>query len=249
MEKCILYLCSILGILSVVLLFIDVGSRDQVENVMSLPAWKLSLVTTGVVSVSLKVLSLTQDLLIPLVGEKMEKETIVPRLPFIGNIMSILTFLLACLQSPAKGILHDIWCCGASLILVCVQKDKRLFTNLKSENHMVPTIFTSIAIMYASSFIQSDIWTSSSLSFLRSLIEIITMLAVIPQFYILWGILWRGALIMSEQLVVFLLPLNAVYLLYGSSYTSQALGTVGLYSGIWMISTKLPLAPYVPDKR
>ena len=46
-----------------------------------------------------------QDLLIPLVEEKKEKE--VPRLPFIGNVASILTFLLACIQSLYCVLLQD----------------------------------------------------------------------------------------------------------------------------------------------
>jgi len=73
------------------------------------------------------------------------------------------------------------------------------------------------------------------------------MLSVTPMFYILWGLLWSSALLLDEQVVVFLLPLNAVYLLYGSTYTSQALGVVGLYAGIWMMATRLPLAPHIKE--
>ena len=135
--------------------------------------------------------------------------------------------------------------CGASLILICFQKDKRLFTNIKQENQIVPTIFTCITVLYITSILRSDLWTSGSWSFLRSLLEITCMLSVLPLFYIMWGILWEDKLIMSEKFVVFLLPLNAVYLLYGSSYTSQTLALIGLFSGIWMMVTRLPLIPYV----
>ncbi|XP_045185435.2 uncharacterized protein LOC123543432 [Mercenaria mercenaria] len=242
LEKNLLTLCCCLGVLSTLLLFLDMGIRDKNEAFMSLPAWKLSLVTTGLVSFSLKILSTTQDLLIPLVEEKKEKE--VPRLPLIGNISSILTFLLACIQAPVHGILYDIWCCGATFILLCLQKDRRLFYNIKQENQIVPTIFMCIAILYCSSIVHSDLWSSGGLSFLRSIVEILSILSVLPMFYVLWGILWHSALVLSEQVVVFLLPLNAVYLLYGSSYTSQALAVVGLYSGIWMMIMKLPLNPY-----
>ena len=48
-----------------------------------------------------------QDLLIPLVEDKKEKE--VPLLPLVGNITSILAFLLACIQCPFSGYLQDIW--------------------------------------------------------------------------------------------------------------------------------------------
>ncbi|XP_060575028.1 uncharacterized protein LOC132732568, partial [Ruditapes philippinarum] len=246
LEKNLLTLCCSLGILSIMLLFLDMGLRDKNEAFMSLPAWKLSLVTTGLVSLSLKILSTTQDLLIPLVEEKKEKE--VPRLPFIGNISSILTFLLACIQAPVHGILYDIWCCGASLILLCLQKDRRLLYNIKQENQIVPTIFTCITILYISSIVHSDLWTLGGLSFVRSIVEILSLLSVLPMFYVLWGILWQANLVLSEQTVVFLLPLNAVYLLYGSSYTSQALAVVGLYAGIWMMMMKLPLRPYKTDE-
>ena len=54
------YRCSLLGVLSALLLFIDVGFSSEKEAVMSLPAWKLFTVTTAVVSFSLKILSTTQ---------------------------------------------------------------------------------------------------------------------------------------------------------------------------------------------
>lgn len=135
--------------------------------------------------------------------------------------------------------------CGASLILLCLQKDKRLLTNIRQENQIVPTMFTCITVLYIMSIIRSDLWSSGGLSFLRSVLEIVTMLSVLPLFYVLWGILWESKLVLSEKFVVFLLPLNAVYLLYGSSYTSQTLSIVGLFSGIWMMVTKLPLIPYI----
>ena len=56
----VLYRCGVLACLSILLLILDVGQRDRNEALMSLPAWKLSLVTTMVVSISLKILSTTQ---------------------------------------------------------------------------------------------------------------------------------------------------------------------------------------------
>ena len=109
----------------------------------------------------------------------------------------------------------------------------------------MPTMFSCIAVLYMMGILRSDLWSLGGLSFLRSILEIITMLSVLPSFYILWGILWEFKLLLSEKYVVFLLPMNAVYLLYGSSYTSQTLSIVGLYSGIWMMATKLPLIPCV----
>lgn len=247
LEKNLLSLCSCLGVLSVLLLFLDIGAREKNEPVLSLPAWKLSLLTSGLVSFSLKILSTTQDLLIPLVEEKKEKE--IPRLPLIGNISSILTFLLACVQAPVYGILYDIWCCAAALILLCLQKDRRLLENMKQENQIVPTMFMCVAILYCSSFVQSDLWSTGGLSFLRSVVEILSMLSVLPLYYVFWGIVWKSTLVLSEQVVVFLLPLNAVLLLYGSSYTSQALAVIGLYVGIWMMLMKLPLNPHRPVDR
>ncbi|KAL4233802.1 Pleckstrin y domain-containing A member 1 [Mactra antiquata] len=247
LEKNLYWLCQCLGVLSVLLLFYDTGLREKNSTVMSLPAWKLSLVTTGLVSVSLKILSTIQDLLIPIVEEKTEKE--IPKLPLVGNISCILTFLLACLQAPVHGILYDIWCCGAALILLCLQKDRRLFDNIKQENQIVPTMFACILILYSASIVRSDLWTTGGLSFLRSLLEISTILAVLPMYYVLWGILWQGRLVLSEQVVVFLLPLNAVFMLYGSSYTSQALAAIGIYAGVWMMLMKLPLNPYTGGDR
>lgn len=247
MEKSLLTLCFCLGMISILLLFLDMVVRNQNEAVMSLPAWKLSLVTAGLVSISLKILSTTQDLLIPLVEEKREKEF--ARLPLIGNISTIVTFLLACIQAPVRGILFDIWCCASALIFLCLQRDRRLLENIKQENQIVPTMFVCIAVLYCSSIVHSDLWTLGGLSFLRSFVEILTMLSVLPTYFVLWGILWQSKLLLSEQVVVFLLPLNAVFLLYGSSYTSQALAVVGLYAGIWMMAMKLPLNPHAGDYR
>ena len=42
------------------LLMVDLSQRDKNEALMSLPAWKLLLVTAMVVSISLKILSTTQ---------------------------------------------------------------------------------------------------------------------------------------------------------------------------------------------
>ena len=130
------------------------------------------------------------------------------------------------------------------MILLALQKDNRMLTNIKQENQIVPTMFTCITILYYSGISHSNLWDSSGLSFIRSIVEVLTMTAVGPMFYVFWGIVWLSKLILSEQLVVFLVPLNAVYLLYGSSYTSQALALVGLYSGVWMMVMKLPLKPY-----
>lgn len=210
---------------------------------MSLPVWKLSAVTAAVVSFSLKILSTTNDLLIPLVEEKTDTKRLL-RLPLIGNVSCMVALSLCCALSPVKGLLHDIWCCGASLLLLCLQKDGKFIANIKKENQIVPTIFTCIIILLTSSICRSDLWDSSGLSLLRSLIEIFTILCTLPKYYILWGILWQDKLIMSEQWVVFLVPLHGVYLLYGSSFSSQALALVGLYSGIWMMVMRLPLTPH-----
>ncbi|XP_052811101.1 uncharacterized protein LOC128238855 isoform X2 [Mya arenaria] len=247
LEKWLLFLCGCLGLLSAMLLFMDVGFSAESEALMSLPAWKLFTVTTAVVSFSLKVLSTTQDLCIPLVSGRGEKS--LPQLPLMGNIACMLTFLFACIQSPARGLLNDIWCCGASLILLCLQRDKRLLNNIRQDNQIVPTMFMSLCVLLLSSVIHSDMWSTGGVSFLRGFLEVITIFATLPTYYILWGLLWEGKLLLSEQVVVFLVPVHTIYLLFGSSYTSQALALVGLYSGIWMMVTKLPLRAYQPDDR
>jgi len=137
-------------------------------------------------------------------------------------------------------------CCGASLILLCLQKDNRLLSNLRQDNQVVSTIFTSLCVLVLASILRSDFWREGGLSFLRGFLEILCILATMPMYYVLWGLLWRGALLLSEQVVVFIVPLHAVYLLYGSSFTSQALALVGLYAGVWMMLTRLPLRPYQP---
>ena len=52
--------CCSLGVLSTLLLLIDISLSNESEAVMSLPAWKLAGITTAVVSISLKILSTLQ---------------------------------------------------------------------------------------------------------------------------------------------------------------------------------------------
>ncbi|KAK3576346.1 hypothetical protein CHS0354_039280 [Potamilus streckersoni] len=242
LEKCVLYICSSVSVLSVMLLVLDGITKDRSIGVLSLPSWKLSLATAAVVSIALKIISTQRDLTIPFIEEKKEKE--LPRLPLLGNITSFISFFLACLLCPVQGYLQDIWCCAASLILLCLQNDRRLFTNLKAQIQVVPVIITCILILIVASLVRSDIWTGSSWMFARAFFEVISLLCTIPVHFVFWGILWKSSLVLHEQVVVFLFPFHVVYLLYGSSYTSQTLAVLGIISGLWMISNKLPLIPH-----
>lgn len=139
-------------------------------------------------------------------------------------------------------------CCGSSVILMCLQKDMKTIYNLKDSNHTTPTKLTAVAILVLSSVCRSDLWHSSSWTFVRSCLEVGLILGTAPIYYVLWGVLWKSTVLLPEPVVVFLLPLNVAMLLYGSSWTCWTLAFVGASSSIWLMSTQFKLIPYSEKK-
>ncbi|XP_056014198.1 uncharacterized protein LOC125674968 isoform X1 [Ostrea edulis] len=240
-EKNILTVCMLVVVLSVLSLIVDLVTKERKQTILTLPSWKLFLAANLIISICTKIVVSRNAEYIPL-HEKDDKE--IPYLPLVGNLTTITAFLFLCLLGPATGLLYDIWCCGSSVILMCLQKDMKLFYNLKDANHTAPTKLTSIAVLVLSSICHSDLWHSSSWTFVRSCLEMFLVLGSTPIYYVLWGILWKSVVLLPEPVVVFLLPLNVAMLLYGSSWTCWALAFVGGSSSLWMMSTHFKLQPY-----
>lgn len=125
----------------------------------------------------------------------------------------------------------------------------RVIYNLKESNQTVPTKMAAIAVFTIATLYRSSIWHASSWGFARSLLEVFLVLGSLPTFFVLWGILWKNDLVLSEQVVVFVLPLYFCIMLYGSSFTSFTYGIMGAVASIWMMSSHLPLIPYVEERR
>ncbi|XP_061169232.1 uncharacterized protein LOC133178545 [Saccostrea echinata] len=240
-EKNVLSVCMLVVLLSVLSLVVDLVTKERKQPILTLPSWKLFLAANLIICICTKVVVSRNSEYIPL-HEKDDKE--IPYLPLVGNITTITSFLFLCLLGPSTGLLYDIWCCGASVILMCLQRDMKIFHNLKDSNHTTPTKIISIVVLILSSICRSDIWHSNSWTFVRSFLEILLILGSTPIYYVLWGILWKSVVLLPEPVVVFLLPLNAAMLLYGSSWTCWVLAFVGISSSVWMMSNHFKLIPY-----
>ncbi|XP_060085782.1 uncharacterized protein LOC132565172 [Ylistrum balloti] len=248
-EQHMIRLCVVLMVLSQVSLITDLITKDKKEPILAVPAWKLFLAANLTISVCLKILSLQKyKEIIPLTTDKGEKKQ-ASLLPMAGNAATVMSFLLICLLAPASGFLHDVWCCGASLVLVCLQKDTQILVSLKEENQTVPTKLAAIVVLLIATIFRTRIWDAHGITILRCVMEICLVLAYLPVLYILSGVLWKNKVLLSEQVVVFLLPLNLPLILYGTSYTSWAMATTGIVTSLWMMSNILPLKPYQPPHR
>lgn len=248
-EKYMIKLCVVLVVLSQVSLIMDLITKEKKQGILQVPSWKLFLGANLTVSVCLKILSLQKyKAIIPLTTEKEEKKP-VSLLPLAGNAATLMSFLLMCLLAPATGFLQDVWCCGASLVLICLQKDMHVLVNLKEENQTVPTKVMAIIVLVMATIIRTRIWDAHGVTVLRCVVELCFVLAYLPVLYVLWGILWKKEILLSEQVVVFLVPLNLPLMIYGSSYTSWALAFTGIITSLWMMINVLPLKPYPPPNR
>ncbi|XP_036358150.1 uncharacterized protein LOC115211136 [Octopus sinensis] len=237
-EKNISFLCSCMAVFGTLIIGFDYFTITS-ENLTYRACWQVLSFSGCVVSISLR-----------LIGNKVKQEILVnetndksyPLLPILGNIAAIVSYLVLCMLSPATGFLRDVWYCGVSVILICLQKDRHILQRLSNKNQTVPTIFTVAFILWIQTFLHCDIWFTAELSSsIRSAMELIIIFITTPVYIVLWSILWVDEIRLNEKLVIFLMPLNSLLFLVGSTYTAWALGAFGIFSGVWMMSYKLPL--------
>lgn len=246
-EKRFIKMSSMLAVVSMVAVTSDIITRESHQMFLTLPSIKLILCANLVISICLKLLTLTRlGEIIPLTERRDDKE--VPYLPTIGNIATFMSFFFICLLAPTSSFFHELWCCGASIILVCLQKDMRLFSNLREDNQTTATQITSIAVLIIATLYRSDLWNyESAWMFARCMTEVLIVLSSIPNYYILWALLYDNVLYLKEEIVIFLLPLNFPLVLYSSSYAGWALAAVSVVSSLWMMFTKFSLQPFHDD--
>lgn len=136
-------------------------------------------------------------------------------------------------------------CCGAAIVLVCLQKDMRLFSNLHDDNQTTATKMTAMFILMVATVYRCDIWHYKSAWMLaRCVTEILLVLASLPNLHILWGILYDNVLYLTETVTVLTLPLNFPLILYSSSYTGWVFAAANIAASLWMMMTKFALQPY-----
>ncbi|XP_067674659.1 uncharacterized protein [Haliotis asinina] len=234
----------ILSAVSMVIVFgLDLAVLQTKVTTSSLPVLKGMMGTAVCLSILMKLLAAKQGPdFIPVASHtKDNKEK--PRLPLVSNIVTIAAFLLLCLQGPTEGFLHDMWCCGASLIFFCLHRDFQFLISLRDHNHRTPTILSSIAVLVFASVYRSSLWQGDVVSVLWGCSEILLLLCTFPVYIVLWGVLWKNEVI-SENMVVFTMPLNGFLYLVGTTYSIWAVATYGLLAGTWMMVYKLPMVPY-----
>lgn len=245
LERNVSFLCSCLAVFGILTIGVDYLTTVP-DAKMSRPCWQVLSVIGCIVSGSLR-----------LIGNKLKQEILVsdsdtkspPMLPALGNVAAVCSYLILCMLSPAPGFIRDVWFCAAAAVLICLQRDQRLFQQLSNKNQMVPTIFMVAFVLWIQTFLHCDIWFSQELgSSLRSAVELIIIFITTPVYIVLWGILWLDEIRLNEKLVIFLMPLNSLLFLVGSTYTAWALAIFGMFSGIWMMSCKLPLEVDTPPE-
>ncbi|XP_046580013.1 uncharacterized protein LOC124287567 [Haliotis rubra] len=234
----------ILSAVSMAIVFgLDLAVLQTKVTTSSLPVLKGMMGTTVCLSILMKLLAAKQGPdFIPVASHtKDTKEK--PRLPLVSNIVTIAAFPLLCLQGPTEGFLHDMWCCGASLIFFCLHRDFQFLISLRDHNHRTPTILSSIAVLVLASVYRSSLWQGDVVNILWGCSEIIFLIGTFPVYIVLWGVLWKNEII-SENMVVFTMPLNGFMYLVGTTYSIWAVATYGLLAGTWMMVYKLPMVPY-----
>ncbi|KAK3098525.1 hypothetical protein FSP39_020313 [Pinctada imbricata] len=240
LESSLIYSCITLEILNVLSIVADLIMKDKKDSWLLVPAWKIFLCSNLAVCLSMKFLISQTSEIIPIHGKE-DKE--ISYIPLVGNITAVKSFILLCLLSPTHGFLHDIWCCGATIVLSCIQKDMIVLYNLKNENQTTVTKMAAVTVLVLGTLYRSDLWHATSWSFIRAGLEVLLTVLCLPLYYALWGVLWNARVPVPEVVVVFILPLHFAFILYGSSYTSWAMAATGLFSSIWMASTSFRLKP------
>ncbi|KAK7107994.1 hypothetical protein V1264_015800 [Littorina saxatilis] len=221
---------------------VDLINLEARSSLWTYPCWRVALGVMAIVALALKMLAVKlgpQHL--PLT--KREDHGL-PLIPVIGNMATVATFLLACTQGPEDGLLHDLWCSASALFLVFLQRDSLLLSSLSPSNRGTPTVVAAIMALVLSTIWRSRLWLFNGIfSTIVGFLEIVSVFASLPVYIVLAGIMWRGE-IWSEKAVVFMLPMNALLVLLGTSFTSWALCVAGAVCGIGMMMFKLPLLPY-----
>ncbi|GFO15242.1 hypothetical protein PoB_004174700 [Plakobranchus ocellatus] len=253
MKSIGLSLVSCLGLLALDLTHLLSLPANSTEGLTlwTLPAWKAVLLTGLVLAVVLKVVQTAKgpDKL-PMMSEA-EKPMEKLSLPLLSNCITVFTFLVACTQGPDDPTLHDLWCCGSSMILACLQKDSLLLSHLtKGERQVAPTIAASSAVLSLATLARSRLWWShwpaGIWSLLGGVFEVILVLLLAPIFYCTWVLLWKAEVV-SEPAVVFLTPYSVLLVLLASCYTAWVLAVAALVTGVWMMMYRLPMVPYSLD--
>ncbi|RUS76742.1 hypothetical protein EGW08_015498, partial [Elysia chlorotica] len=190
-------------------LSLPANSPEQM-SLFALPVWKALLVTGAVLSLVLKaVLTVKGPDKLPTTSES-EGNGGKMSLSLMTNCITVFTFLVACTQGPDDSTLHDLWCCGCSIILACLQRDSFLLSHLNGgEQQAAPTVATSGFVLCLATILRSrlwwKVWPAGTLSLIGGVFEVILVLALAPIFYCVWALLWSGEIV-SEPAVVFLTP-------------------------------------------
>ncbi|XP_022102151.1 uncharacterized protein LOC110985436 isoform X2 [Acanthaster planci] len=155
----------------------------------------------------------------------------------ISNVFTILAYLLACLNCPLQP--WEIWNSGCALLLLNLQQDPEILTSLAPKRRTGIVLGACLFGIYSSTVLHSDLLVTgiSLLAFFEALL----LLATLPVFVTFVQHQVISDHVLNVELVVFLTPLNALFFLVGSSFTSWLLSCVGLSAGIWMLVEKISI--------
>ncbi|XP_071790652.1 uncharacterized protein [Asterias amurensis] len=152
----------------------------------------------------------------------------------ICNLLTISAYLLACMNCPIEQ--WEIWNSVSSLILLSLQRDPTVFVNLTTRSTSGVVVGVSLLNVFSAAVMQSDLW-QVGVGFV-AILEIGLFLLTFPVLSTFVQYQLINDHNIKVQLLVFLTPLNVLFFLVGSSYTSWLLAGIGLSAGFGMISTK-----------
>ncbi|XP_064629588.1 uncharacterized protein LOC135488752 [Lineus longissimus] len=233
-EKKIVKICVVLILSSVLLVIPDLLVMTSIGQLPSSPSLRFLVFSCLLPALLLKLYSMSDKVL-----DLGKEERAISKLPIVGNLFTYHTFVVLCLVCPIQS--WDFWMCCSSLVFFLLQKDPYILRNLTRQNQATPTVSTSGLVLMMSTLIRNHIWTEKwIIKILQGLLELIVIAITVPNYVQLFAILWTGKIPLWDRYVVFLAPWN-LFLLYGCSYQSWALGIFGLLSAAWMMIYKLPL--------
>lgn len=153
-------------------------------------------------------------------------------IPTYGNILTIITYLLAVLTNPIP--FPEIWNSVTSIILLCLQQDLTMFPNFRAPMRTSTIFAVCMSQFLFFSFKYSLLCTD--LIGVFAILEVLTLPLSIPSLIVMTIVLSQPLkLIMPEQTVILCTPLPVLIFSFGNSYASWVLSGTSFVCGVYLL--------------
>ena len=107
---------------------------------------------------------------------------------------------------------------------------------------MTPIVIVTMVTSTLATVAYSDVWVAKTRwTYVMCLFEQTAVALTLPVLWNLTVVCWLGHEAGSAKTIFFLVPAYSVLYVYGSTYISWFLATIGLATGIWMMKKQLDL--------